>query len=60
MVRRVKKTGRKAANATQRRMLPEWKVRGLLILVWRYRCDAEWHAAAENKVDEEGRGRDTL
>jgi hypothetical protein len=29
-------------------------------LVWRHRCDAEWLAAAENEVDEEGRGRDTF
>jgi hypothetical protein len=31
-----------------------------IYIVWRSRCDAEWLAAAENEVDEEGRGRDTF
>jgi hypothetical protein len=30
------------------------------VVVWRYRCDAEWLAAAENEVDKEERGRDTF
>jgi hypothetical protein len=30
------------------------------LVVWRYRCDAERLAAAENEVDEEDGGRDTF
>jgi hypothetical protein len=30
------------------------------IPLWRYRCDAEWLATAENEVDEEDGGRDTF
>jgi hypothetical protein len=29
-------------------------------LLWRYRCDAEWLATAENEIDKEDGGRDTF